>query len=223
MLATLRHTDKNGLAVSPFTKTQNPAGSVHAASRVDSTVQTTALHRAELAFHHVLVAADHHRELLVDAERNRDPRAAARNEALLRIHDDGRHARWLEGTATDIRVVPGAGMTEEEFNAAEDKLNALANSVDAKWSCEWYLYKFMAAYANYVWATAEGGPRNSSRKDVAQSQLKILTTELTEQFTGGHGVDGVGATCDGDQEFAAEYGDDVLRRRFVWLWAKVSK
>ncbi|MCB9914308.1 MAG: tetratricopeptide repeat protein [Planctomycetes bacterium] len=130
---------------------------------------------------------------------------------------------WLEGTATDIRVVPGAGMTEEEFNAAEDKLNALANSVDAKWSCEWYLYKFMAAYANYVWATAEGGPRNSSRKDVAQSQLKILTTELTEQFTGGHGVDGVGATCDGDQEFAAEYGDDVLRRRFVWLWAKVSK
>ncbi|MCA9537448.1 MAG: SUMF1/EgtB/PvdO family nonheme iron enzyme [Myxococcales bacterium] len=54
--------------------------------------------------------ADHHRELLVDAERNRDPRAAARNEALLRIHDDGRHAAFLtgDGALTLVTDPPGA-------------------------------------------------------------------------------------------------------------------
>jgi hypothetical protein len=129
---------------------------------------------------------------------------------------------WLEGDSTDIRVVPGAGTTDEDFQDATSKLNALANSVDAKWGCEWYSYKFQTAYAYYVWATAEGGPKVSSWKETAKSQLDALVQELGEQFRGKAGVDGVGKTCDSDPEYADELGDDVLRRRMVWLWGKVK-
>lgn len=129
---------------------------------------------------------------------------------------------WLEGTATDIRVVPGAGKTEADFRDAVDKINALAGSVDAKWSCEWYGYKFQAAYAYFTWATAEGGPKDSRYREEAKKQLAVLVQELGPQFKGKAGVDGVGETCDADAEFSAEYGQDILRRRFVWLWGKVK-
>ena len=128
---------------------------------------------------------------------------------------------WVEGDSTDIRMVAGAGTTEEEFRDAVDKLNALAASVEEKWTCEWYLFKFLAAHAYYTWATAEGGPQDSNKLEVLKSQLDVLFQELGPQFKGEAGVPGVGQSCD-DSEFAAELGQDVLRRRLVWLWKKSS-
>ena len=43
--------------------------------------------------------ADHHRQEHQAAEARGDTRAAAQAEALLRAHDRGRHAAWLQGTA----------------------------------------------------------------------------------------------------------------------------
>jgi len=129
---------------------------------------------------------------------------------------------WVTGDAAEIIEVPGAGQTEEEFAEATDKLNILANSVDEKWTCEWYALKFQLAYGYYRWATAEGGPQDSNKENVAQQQLSALVQPLGSNFKGESGVPGVDQTCDEDPENAAEYGEDVLRRRLVWLWGKVK-
>ncbi len=129
---------------------------------------------------------------------------------------------WVEGDSTDIQVVPGAGATPEDFKDATDKLNSLAASVDSKWTCEWYYFKFMASYGYYVWATGEGGPQDSKKRSTVKKQLDVLVQELGPQFKGKAGVDGVGKSCDDDEKFASELGNDVLRRRLVWLWSKVQ-
>ncbi|MEO2093612.1 MAG: hypothetical protein ABGY71_06050, partial [bacterium] len=65
------------------------------------------------------------------------------------------------------------------------------------------------------------GPQDSKKLEVLKSQLDVLFQELGPQFKGEAGVPGVGQSCD-DSEFAAELGQDVLRRRLVWLWKKSS-
>lgn len=125
---------------------------------------------------------------------------------------------WVEGTAVDISVVLGAGTTEAEFTDVADKLNAMSNAVDKKWACEWYDLKFRQAYGYYVWATAEGGPKDSRKLEVAKRQLDVLVQELGSEFQGSTSVPGVGQVCDQDPELAAELGSDTLRRRLVWLW-----
>jgi len=129
---------------------------------------------------------------------------------------------WVTGNAAEIVEVPGAGQTVEAFQEACDKLNALANSVDEKWACDWYNLKFQLAYGYYKWATAEGGPKDDSKKNAAHGQLNALIQPLGSNFKGKDGVPGVGQSCDEDPEWAGELGDDVLRRRLVWLWGKVN-
>jgi len=128
---------------------------------------------------------------------------------------------WVTGNASEITEVPGAGQTPEAFQDACDKLNAIANSVDEKWACAWYDYKFQLAYGYYKWATAEGGPKDSRYKDTAKKQLNALVQPLGNDFKGKDGVDGVGKVCDDNPELAERLGNDVLRRRLVWLWGKV--
>jgi len=129
---------------------------------------------------------------------------------------------WVQGNASNIQEVPGAGQTAEDFKDATDKLNSLANSVDEKWACEWYELKFQLAYGYYKWATAEGGPKDSKKQDAAKSQLGALVQPLGTDFKGKDGVPGVNQTCEEDPELADRLGSDVLRRRLVWLWNKVG-
>lgn len=129
---------------------------------------------------------------------------------------------WVQGNASNIEEVPGAGQSEDDFRDATDKLNALANSVDMKWTCEWYELKFHLAYGYYKWATAEGGPKDSKMKEAAQRQLSALVQQLGNDFKGQNGVPGVNETCEGEAGYAASLGEDVLRRRMVWLWQKVN-
>ena len=128
---------------------------------------------------------------------------------------------WVEGDAFDIRIVPGAGLTAAELRDATEKLNAMAGGVEKKWTCEWYDLKFRLAYGYHVWATAEGGPRDSRKQDTARAQLDVLVQDLGADFRGSAHVPGVDRTCDEDPERAPALGEDVLRRRLVWLWKKV--
>ena len=128
---------------------------------------------------------------------------------------------WVEGDAFDIRIVPGAGTTAAEFRDATEKLNAMASGVEKKWTCEWYELKFCLAYGYHVWATAEGGPRDSRKQDTARAQLDVLVQDLGAEFRGSTYVPGVDRTCGDDPERAPTLGKDVLRRRLVWLWKKV--
>ena len=125
---------------------------------------------------------------------------------------------WVEGTAIEMREVPGAGLDAATFADATDKLNSLANSVDPKWSCEWYALKFQLAYGYYKWASAEGGPQDSRKRDTARRQLNVLIQELGAQFRGTQEVPGMGLECAEDPIL----GKDILRRRFVWLWGRVK-
>ena len=97
---------------------------------------------------------------------------------------------WVESEGTQMEIVPGAGATEEEFKKATDTLAAIANSVEAKWTCEWYAYQFQLAWSFYAWATQDWSPNKDSRKrETAKRTLQVLVGELGSQFQGGQGVD----------------------------------
>ncbi|MFT7668469.1 MAG: tetratricopeptide (TPR) repeat protein [Planctomycetota bacterium] len=129
---------------------------------------------------------------------------------------------WVHGSASDIVEVPGAGQTEEAMKEAVDKLNSLSNSVKEKWTCEWYELKFMQAYGYYRWATAEGGPKDGTKMASAKRQLDNIVQQLGINFKGKDGVPGVDQMCVQDEDRASQLGEDVLRRRMVWLWGKVK-
>ena len=73
---------------------------------------------------------------------------------------------WVEGSGSDIAIVPGAGAGEEEFSQAADRLSTIAAGGDKWTSCQWYDDKFMSIYALYVW-----GQTNSSKIDSAKRQI----------------------------------------------------
>lgn len=131
---------------------------------------------------------------------------------------------WVEGEGTDVELVAGAGQTEAEYQRATETLAAIAQSVDAKWTCEWYAYQFQLAWSFYAWATQDWSPnKDTKKKDTAQRTLKVLVGELGSQFKGDENVAGIDVACEsvgGEDQLL--YGGDKLRRRFVWLWGKVQ-
>jgi eukaryotic-like serine/threonine-protein kinase len=67
--------------------------------------------------------ADYYRAQLGHAEELRDEAAAARAEALLRIHDRGDHGEFLKGTATlSLRTDPPANVTLHRYVAKHRRL-----------------------------------------------------------------------------------------------------
>jgi len=125
---------------------------------------------------------------------------------------------WIEGESGKINVIPGAGADAAEFDRVVQTLNAISNSKEVdKWTCDWYGYKFDLAYTYYVYATAEWGPQDSRKKDAAHRQIDVLVQEFSSDFSG------IEESCDNDEpELKGRFGDDILRRRFVWLWGKVQ-
>lgn len=122
---------------------------------------------------------------------------------------------WTEARENTIEIVPGAGSTAEEFQEAIDILDKISNSVD-KWRCEWYGYKYQLAYTYYVWATGEGGPKDSKKKASAKRQLDVLVQEF------GPGFQGVDDACnEAEEPLRSLHGEGRLKRQMVWLWEKV--
>jgi hypothetical protein len=115
-------------------------------------------------------------------------------------------------------VIPGAASDAAEFDKVIQTLNAISNSKEVdKWTCDWYGYKFDLAYTYYVYATADWGPQDSRKKDAARRQLDVLIQEFSADFAG------IEESCSqASDELQARFGDDTLRRRFVWLWGKVQ-
>ena len=125
---------------------------------------------------------------------------------------------WIEGAAGKINIIPGAAADAAELDKVIETLNAISNSKEVdKWTCDWYGYKFQLAYTYYVYATADWGPQDQRKKDSARRQLDVLVQEFGANF------EGIEAACEeADDELKARFGDDVLRRRFVWLWREVQ-
>ena len=123
---------------------------------------------------------------------------------------------WLEPEGNRMQVIPGAGTEPAQYDKViqlYDKLDELPDS----WTCEWLAYKFMIPYAYHVWATGEGGPKDSSRRDSARNQLQLLTSEIATTF------DLVDERCaEAGPEVHAVHGPGSLRAKFRWLWERVQ-
>ncbi len=77
----------------------------------------------DLAEAHAMLA-DHHRERLIEAERAHRDGEAARAEAMLRIHDRGRHAAFLrgDGAVSLVTEPPGAEVLVERYTLQDRRL-----------------------------------------------------------------------------------------------------
>lgn len=123
---------------------------------------------------------------------------------------------WLEGGATDIEVVPGAGETPEEFQAVVDKVSSIADAGEKWTSCEWYQQKFMVAYAYYVW-----GQQDSRKLESAKTQVEQIAASASAD---GETFKYVADYCDSEDAPAAlraSLGGGVLKGRFAWLRSKL--
>jgi serine/threonine protein kinase/formylglycine-generating enzyme required for sulfatase activity len=77
----------------------------------------------DLAEAHAMLA-DHHRARLIEAERAHRDEEAARSEAMLRVHDRGRHAAFLRGDGAVSLVTdpPGAEVLVERYTLQDRRL-----------------------------------------------------------------------------------------------------
>jgi len=105
---------------------------------------------------------------------------------------------WVEGDADEIVEVVGIG-GQENFEAANELYIQLSRSVE-KWTCEWYQIKFDLAYAYYAW-----GKLDSSKRESARRQVQQMKSDLSDDLT----------------DIATQCGDEVLRKRYLWLWSKL--
>ena len=108
---------------------------------------------------------------------------------------------WIEGDGTQNVEVPGVG---GDLKRATELINKLIDGERARndegrgaWTCPWYELKFELAFAYLVW----------SRTDAAQKgSAKSIVDDLASQL--------------GDpdmKQVAKDCGNEVLRKRFVWL------
>jgi eukaryotic-like serine/threonine-protein kinase len=87
----------------------------------------------DLAEAHAMLA-DHHRAQLVDAERAHREEDAARAEAMLRAHDRGRHAAFLQGDGalTLVTDPPGAEVRVERYVLEDRRLVPVYEGVSGR-------------------------------------------------------------------------------------------
>jgi tetratricopeptide (TPR) repeat protein len=103
-------------------------------------------------------------------------------------------AGWVEGDASKVVEVPGVG---GDFKRAVDLTLKLADQEKDKWTCPWYELKFAQAYALLQWSKID-----STQRDVAKRVVDDIASQLGDPDMKG---------------IAEECGDDVLRKRFLWL------
>lgn len=120
---------------------------------------------------------------------------------------------WVEenenGSPT---VVPGATQDPEKLEDACEKLGSVAASAN-KYEGEWYTIQFQFLYGYYVW-----GQLNSTKLDTAKRNLASLQTDLGDPSF--QAVETELQEAGG--ELAEEYGNHVLRKRYVWLKGRLG-
>jgi len=108
---------------------------------------------------------------------------------------------WMEGDGTQNVEVPGAG---GDLKRVTEQLNKLIEGEKAKndegrgaWTCPWYELKFELAFAYLVWSRTDATQKGSAKR---------IVDDLASQL-GDPDMKDVAKNC----------GNDVLRKRFLWL------
>lgn len=108
---------------------------------------------------------------------------------------------WIEGDGAQNVEVPGVG---GDFKRATELQNKLIDAEKGKneegrgaWSCPWYQLKFELAFTYLVWSRADATQKASSKRLVDDIEGQLGDPDL--------------------KEVAKNCGDDVLRKRFLWL------
>lgn len=111
---------------------------------------------------------------------------------------------WIEGDAQNIVEIPGVGDAENLEDAGKlwSKLAAGEDAKELKWKADWYEYKFQLFYSYYRW-----GQLDSAQLETCQ---RLLTD--FRQLVNDPSMKVVADACG---------GDDVLQKRYLWLWDKV--
>ncbi len=107
---------------------------------------------------------------------------------------------WVTGSADEIVEVPGVGGADNFEKALTYWLRL--ESREDKWTCAWYRLTFGRTYCSYQWSKLD-----SSKSSSAKARIEELRQFLEDPGLG---------------PIAEECGDEVLRKRFLWLWDKVK-
>ena len=112
-------------------------------------------------------------------------------------------AGWIEGDEQNVVEVPGVGGAENLEVACKYLLDltAVEKVKSGGWDCPWYALKLETAYAYTQWG----------KEDSNQTQKAVGLIKNLMDFLGDVRLDPIGDSC----------GDDVLQRRFLWLWEKI--
>jgi hypothetical protein len=103
-------------------------------------------------------------------------------------------AGWVEGEGLEV---PGVGGDFKRATELLDKLIDAEKAANEAWSCPWYALKFEQVYAFLQWSKSDSSQRSTAKR---------LIDDIASQL--------------GDPDFkdvAAKCGDEVLRKRFLWL------
>ena len=116
---------------------------------------------------------------------------------------------WLigGGDGDQVSEVPGAGGSEEEWQAAVDSLHKIWQR--DKWECQWYEYRLMHLWTYYQW-----GKSDSRKTDSAESQL----TNFNANFNAAGYVEVEQACADeADAGIRGRLGSGVLQSRLQYM------
>ena len=120
---------------------------------------------------------------------------------------------WLVGggPGNPVTEVPGAGGTEEEWQAVIDKLHTIWQR--DKWECQWYEYRMM-----HLWAYVAWGRLDSRKMETAKSQLNSFDANFDKA-----GYAQVDETCEeeSDPAIRAALGGGILQSRLQYLKRQV--
>ncbi len=122
---------------------------------------------------------------------------------------------WLEGGASGVTAVPGAGGTEADFKFVTEKLTSIQKVGQSWTSCQWYEDKLAEMYAFYVWGQTDDRKKSTAKSMIDGTQPFIendTTFAIVDQY------------CTTEEETPAELkarlGNGTLRARYQWLWSK---
>jgi len=77
-------------------------------------------------------------------------------------------AGWLSGAELQIKEIPGAGGTEEEWGKLITKLDQISKAGDKWTSCQWYEVKLMVIYSYYSWSKTDDRKLASAKNQLTQ-------------------------------------------------------
>ncbi|HIF39833.1 MAG TPA: hypothetical protein EYQ74_01880 [Planctomycetes bacterium] len=115
---------------------------------------------------------------------------------------------WLSGADLQIKEIPGAGGTEEEWGKLITKLDQISKAGDKWISCEWYEVKLMVIYSYFTWSKTDSRKLVSAKKQLAQmdSFFDDPTYAAVEQYC-----------AEAEGETRQRLGAGVLKSRYIHM------